>query len=376
MVSKLGWRAAMGQRLEFKEGLRLFQEAPLGELQRRAVELRNLKTPPERVTYVLDSNPNYTNICHVACSFCAFYRTPKAPDAYTETVDQVMEHLSFARKLGLSTVLLQGGLNNALDLSYYVSLVSRARQDYPDIWPHFFSAPEIDHCARMSKVSIREALQALWDAGQRTLPGGGAEILSEKVHRKISPNKITPKEWIEMHRIAHRLGYRSTATMMYGHVEQPEDILIHLDALRQVQDETGGFTAFIPWSFKGDHTALQKQVHRTVSEEDYFRLLAFSRIYLDNFDHIQASWFGEGKAAGVESLKYGADDFGGIIVEENVHRCANFVNKTTHQGIIEMIRSAGYTPVERNPIYSATAHKIEVTTPEDGGLRSPQFHEQ
>jgi len=362
------WRTSKtNQRIRFEEGLELLVHAPLHELQEKAMKIRYKKNPTQHVTFVLDSNPNYTNICNVDCSFCAFFRHEEASDAYTKTVDEVLEHLALARRAGLSTVLLQGGLNKNLDLSYYVNLVEQARKEYPDIHPHFFSAPEIWHCAEVSHVTVREVLQALYDAGQRTLPGGGAEILSERVHAKVSPKKITPNMWIEIHKVAHQIGFRSTATMMYGHVEEPEDVLIHLEALRLAQDESGGFTAFIPWSYKPERTALGRHVKTWAGKTAYLRIIAFSRLYLDNFDHIQATWFSEGKETGIESLHYGADDFGGIILEENVHRAANFINKTNHRSIISMIRQAGFKPLQRDPLYNIVRsydHDEEVDIPE------------
>jgi len=350
----------MIQRISFEEGLDLFKNGSLADLQQKALEVRQQKNPGDTITFVLDSNPNYTNVCCVNCSFCAFYRHQRAKDAYTMSVDEVMERVAFAQQAGASTVLLQGGLNDQLKLDYYVELVRRVRGHYPDIEPHFFSAPEIGYCAKISGVTVQEVLQALYDVGQRTLPGGGAEILSDRVHAIVSPKKMTPGEWIDVHKTAHRIGFRSTATMMYGHVEEPEDILTHLERIRQAQDETHGFTAFIPWSYKPERTALRRSVKQCAGKETYFKIIAFSRIYLDNFDHVQATWFSEGKQTGVEALHYGADDFGGIIVEENVHKAANFVNKTDHHGIVEMIRKAGFTPRQRNPLYQTVKEYSDV----------------
>jgi CofH subfamily radical SAM domain protein len=229
--------------------------------------------------------------------------------------------------------------------------VKTARERYPDIYPHFFSAPELWNCAKISGITIEELLQELWNAGLRSIPGGGAEIVSERVRLAISPKKMEPGAWIAVHRAAHHMGFRTTATMMYGHVEEPVDILTHLQALRQLQDEFGGFTAFIPWSYKRDRTALRRSVKTWAGKDAYFRVLAFARMYLDNFAHIQTSWFSEGKDTGVQALHYGADDFGGILVEENVHRAAGFIAKTDHQAVLDMIRSAGFEPVQRDPLY-------------------------
>jgi CofH subfamily radical SAM domain protein len=216
----------------------------------------------------------------------------------------------------------------------------------------FFSAPELWNCAKVSGVSVEEVLQALWNAGLRSIPGGGAEILSERVRMDISPKKMEKGAWADLHRKAHLIGFRTTATMMYGHVETPEDVIEHLETLRQIQDATSGFTAFIPWSYKRDRTALRRSVTSWAGPEAYFRLLAISRLYLDNFDHVQASWFSEGKETGMKALHYGADDFGGTITEENVHRSANFIAKTDHQGMLDMIRQAGFEPMQRDPLYT------------------------
>ena len=359
-------------RISPEEGVRMLCEMPLEDLQQLAVEKRNEKNPSDRVTFVLDTNPNYTNVCNADCSFCAFYRHGSAKDAYEKTVDEVMEHMAFAQRSGCTTVLLQGGLNDQLPLDYYCTLVRRTLSEYPGLYPHFFTAPELWNLARVEKISVREVLQALWDAGQRTIPGGGAEILSEDVRLRISPKKMEPGAWIDLHKTAHQLGFRTTATMMYGHVEEPQHIVQHLEVLRQAQDERPGFTAFIPWSYKRDRTALRRSVKHWAGADSYFRILAFSRLYLDNFDHVQASWFSEGKETGIESLKYGADDYGGTILEENVHRATGFINKTDHQGMIDMIRAAGYKPAQRNPLYEIlrTYEDVEkVEVPEEGRVQ-------
>ncbi|MDB6081184.1 MAG: radical domain protein [Chlamydiia bacterium] len=345
----------MAVRISFEEGLRLFQFAPLEELQEKAQKARFEKHPKPYVTFVLDSNPNYTNICDIDCNFCAFYRKKSAKDAYFKTAaETIQEHFEFAKKAGIKTVLLQGGVHEEITIDYLVELVRLAIKNYPDIHPHFFSAIEIWNAAKVSGITVKEALQALWNTGQRTLPGGGAEVLSERVRLAISPKKIGPNGWLDLHTTAHDIGFKTTATMMYGHIEEPLDIMNHLEALRQAQDQTHGFSSFIPWSYKKTKTALRRQVTRWAGKEAYFRILAFSRIYLDNFSHIGSSWFSEGKEIGMESLKYGADDFGGTILEENVHRATDFINKTDHNGMLEMIRKAGFDPAQRDSFYNIT----------------------
>ncbi|TXH29289.1 MAG: dehypoxanthine futalosine cyclase [Elusimicrobia bacterium] len=347
-------KAKNGRRLSTEEGLFLLtEEAPLLELGALANVLRDKKNPGNEVSFVIDTNPNYTNICDTDCLFCAFYRRPKDPDAYALTVDQVMEKVAAAAERGATTVLLQGGHNRALPFDYYLSLIRETRRRFPGVTPHFFSASEVQTMASVSGQSVDAVLRALWDAGQRTLPGGGAEVLSERVRQKLAHKKGGPEKWLEVHRAAHKIGFRSTATMMYGHVETPADIVEHWERIRALQDETGGFTAFIPWSFKPDHTVLERRHPERTGPVPYLRMLAASRVFLDNFDHVQASWFSEGKKAGQASLHFGADDFGGTLIDENVHAAAGFVNKAGVDEVKTLIREAGFTPVQRTTLYEA-----------------------
>jgi len=342
-----------GERLAAEEGVHLLTDTPLLELGALAHELRCRKTDPERVTYVIDTNPNYTNVCTVDCHFCAFYRKPgaNAADAYTHDVEGVMKMMEAAHRLGATTVLLQGGLNPAIPWEFYPAIVREARRRYPDITPHFFSAPEIHQMVEVSGLDVRGVLAALHDAGQRTLPGGGAEILATRVRRRISIKKGGPEAWLDVHRAAHQVGMRSTATMMYGHVETPAEIVEHLGYVRELQDETRGFTAFVPWSYKRGNTPMESRVPHLAGASQYFRILAVSRLFLDNFDHIQASWFSEGKKTGQIALQFGADDFGGTLYEENVHLATGHVNKTTVAEVETLIREAGFTPAQRTTLY-------------------------
>jgi CofH subfamily radical SAM domain protein len=242
-------------------------------------------------------------------------------------------------------------MNPKVTLQYLVDVTKIACSEFPDLHPHFFSAPEIWHAALHSNVSIQTALQQLWDAGLRTIPGGGAEVLSERLYQQLSPLKISPKNWLLLHELAHRIGFRTTATMMFGHFETPEEIVAHLDALRTLQDKTGGFSSFIPWSFKRTNTPLSKTVTSQASPLMYLRLIALSRIYLDNFEHIGASWFGEGKQTGMNALNFGADDFGGTLFEESVHKATGYSNVTSEQEVLWMIRHSGFVPAERDAMY-------------------------
>jgi CofH subfamily radical SAM domain protein len=262
-----------------------------------------------------------------------------------------MEKIARASALGATTVLLQGGHNPQLPLDYYLNLIRETRTRFPHITPHFFTASEIQTMSGASGLPVREVLEKLKEAGQFSLPGGGAEILSERVRKRISPKKGGPEKWLEVHRTAHELGFKSTATMMYGHIEEPEDVIEHLENIRRLQDETGGFTAFVPWSFKPNNTPLQKKIAFASPSNHYLRMIAFSRIYLDNFPHIQASWFSEGKKTGQVALHFGADDFGGTLFEENVHRAADHVNQTTIEEIKTLIVESGFIPLQRTTLY-------------------------
>ena len=342
-----------GERLSAAEGVHLLSEAPLLELGSLAHQVRARKTDSRLVTYVIDTNPNYTNVCTVDCHFCAFYRKPSAhaADAYTHDVEGVMRMMAAADRLGATTVLLQGGLNPAIPWEFYPAIVREAKARYPHITPHFFSAPEIHQMAEVSGLSLRGVLEKLHEAGQRTLPGGGAEILARRVRKRISVKKGGPEAWLDVHREAHRVGMRSTATMMYGHVETDAEIIEHLDYVRDLQDETGGFTAFVPWSYKRGNTPMESKVKQVAGSSRYLRVLAASRLYLDNFDHVQASWFSEGKKTGQIALQFGADDFGGTLFEENVHLATGHVNKATVAELETLIREAGYTPAQRTTLY-------------------------
>ena len=342
-----------GERLTPEEGVYLLTEAPLLDVGALAQEVRAKRTDPRIVTYVVDTNPNYTNICTVDCHFCAFYRKPGAnsPDAYTYDLEGVMKMMADADALGATTVLLQGGLNPAIPWEFYPAIVREAKQRYPHITPHFFSAPEIHQMVEVSGLSIRGVLEALYEAGQRTLPGGGAEILATRVRKRISVKKGGPEAWLDVHREAHRIGMRSTATMMYGHVETDAEVIEHLSYVRDLQDETHGFTAFVPWSYKRGNTPMESKVKHVAGASRYLRVLAVARLYLDNFDHIQATWFSEGKKTGQISLHFGADDFGGTLFEENVHLATGHLNKTTIAEIETLIRESGFTPAQRSTLY-------------------------
>jgi cyclic dehypoxanthinyl futalosine synthase len=358
MLGRIRDKVVQGQRITRDEGLYLLQEAPLLDLAPLAQHVRFKNNPEQVVTFVADTNLNYTNVCDAHCTFCAFYRTNKAKDAYTHSIEDMMVMFEKAQSLGVTTVLLQGGLNDELPLDYYTDLVRETRKRFPDLHPHFYSAPEIKKMEQVSGLSLREVLEALYEAGLRTIPGGGAEILSDRVKPQLT--KLFPKakssDWLDVHRTAHEVGLRSTATMMYGHLENDDDIIEHFDVTRQLQDNTGGFTAFIPWSYKREHTALAKKVNIEAGPNRYLRLIALARLYLDNIQHIQASWFSEGKKTGVVALNFGGDDFGGTIFEEEVMRKAGHYNRTTIDEITGLIRDAGFRPAQRTTLYEIIRH--------------------
>jgi len=372
MLQQITKKVHAGERITGEEGLWLMQEAELLDLAPLAEIIRQRHNPNKNVTYVVDTNLNYTNLCDAFCSFCAFYRTdPNDPSAYTYTVEQIMDKIERARKSGVRTVLMQGGLNSELQLDYYVEMVSETKKRFPDVTPHYWSAPEIVRMSEVSELNYEQVFQALYDAGQRSMPGGGSEILSNEVKATVSrfKPKDTVDQWTKVHEAAHKIGLESTATMMYGHVEKDHHIIESLEHIRNVQDlalknkNDGGFTAFIPWSYKKDNTALAKFVDEEAGPNQYLRIIALSRIMLDNVPHIQASWFSEGKKTGQIALRFGADDFGGTLFDENVMLAAGFYNRTTEDEVREMISEAGYSPIQRLTNYDLVeGSAAELTT--------------
>jgi cyclic dehypoxanthinyl futalosine synthase len=344
------------ERLTPEEGLLLLRGADLHELGALADLVRRRFHPDGVVTFVADTNPNYTNVCDTECLFCAFWRPAGASDAYTLTVDRLLEIMKASFHNGATTVLLQGGHNPEIDLGYYVEVVRRVREEIPELHLHAFSAPEISAIAKYSGITTKEVLEKLWGAGLRTIPGGGAEVLSNRVRRKISPLKIDADQWVRVTKEAHEVGFKTTATMMFGHLEEDEDIIEHLERVRVLQDETNGFLAFIPWTFKPKNTFLERKVPQEIGGDRYLRVLALSRIYLDNFTHVQGSWFTQGKKIGSVSLYFGASDLGGTLYDENVLGCAENKLRATVSELIHMIKSAGFRPAQRDTFYRIIKH--------------------
>ena len=338
-------------RVSPEKALELYRHGTQLELMGRADAVRQTLHPGRDVTFVVDTNPNYTNVCTTDCTFCSFYRKPGHPESYVRLPDEIGRNAALAQAQGVTTVLLQGGHNPDLGLSYYLEVVEALQHHAPGMHLHLFSPSEILHLADHSDLDARAVLKKLWDAGLRTMPGGGAEILVDRVRRKVSPKKTRSDAWLGLMAEAHRVGFKTSATMTYGHLEKDEDIIEHLLRIRDLQDETGGFYAFIPWSFKPGSSPLSRLVKESVPASRYVRVIALARIFLDNVPHIQASWFGEGWRAGQLALHAGADDFGGLLLEENVLNQAQHQVSTKLDSVLNMIRDAGYTPVQRTTTY-------------------------
>lgn len=359
-------------RIERDEALDLFRSATQLDLMERANAIRFEKHPAPEVTLVFDTNPNYTNVCTTDCTFCSFYRKPGDAEAYVLSPEQMAEKARSASTLGVTTMLLQGGHNPDLGIEYYLDVIDAVHAAAPEMHLHFFSPPEIEHIAGVSNLDTAEVLQRFWDAGLRTIPGGGAEMLVDRVRRRVSPKKTNANDWLRIMGEAHDIGFRTSATMTYGHLETDEDIIDHLLAIRTLQDRTGGFYAFIPWSFKPGDSPLSRLVPHAQLPSYYIRVIAIARIVLDNVDHIQASWFGEGWRAGQLALHSGADDFGGVLLEENVLFEADHRRASTVDHVLQVIRDAGFTPVQRSTFYERVSYPNDTAAQPDGSPVQPR----
>jgi len=331
-------------------GLALEELGVLADQRRRSAKrLAYNGRGNEIVTYIVDRNVNYTNVCNVYCKFCAFYRTERDQDHYVlsfEELDQKLDELSAA---GGVQILMQGGHHPKLGFDWYVDLLHHIREKYPHLNIHGFSPPELQHFAETFGMPLREAISELKKAGHGSIPGGGGEMLVDRVRKKISPLKIDSDGWLKVMQVAHELGLKSSATMMFGHVETVEDRIEHLQRVRDQQDESGGFTAFICWTFQPEHTVLKVKQRTGVAE--YLRTQALSRIFLDNIDNIQSSWVTQGPGIGQIALQYGANDFGSVMMEENVVSSAGTTFRLSAEQIESLIRDAGYEPRRRNNWY-------------------------
>ncbi|RUM45460.1 MAG: dehypoxanthine futalosine cyclase [Desulfocapsa sp.] len=340
-----------GKRISDDDFLTLYNNGDIYQLAFLANAVRKKKHPDPIVTYVVDRNINYTDICVSACKFCAFFKAPEDKDGYLLSKEELADKIQETQDLGGTQILLQGGLHPDLSLEYYEDMLRFMKKT--GIHIHGFSPPEIYHFSEISQLSIMEVISRLIKAGLDSIPGGGAEILSDRVRESTAPRKCTADQWIEVMEEAHNQGLRTSATMMFGHIESVEERLEHLRRLRELQDRTKGFTAFIPWPFQPDHTALNDQQHIEKSTGfAYLRMLALSRIYLDNFDNIQASWVTQGPKIAQISLSFGANDFGSTMIEENVVAAAGISFRLSEAEINRLVKDAGYVPRQRLMDYS------------------------
>jgi len=341
------------KRLTNEEALDLIQNASLIDLGKMA-SARKLELHPKKVTtFVVDRNINYTNICWVDCKFCAFYRHAKDDDAYVLSYDEIDVKIEELLAIGGTQILFQGGVHPKLKIDFYENLVEHIHTKYPMINIHGFSSIEISYISRISKISFHEVIKRLKAKGLASIPGAGAEILNDDVRDIIAPKKIDVDDWLEVHRQAHLLDVKSTATMMFGTVETDEQIIGHWDRIRQLQDETGGFRAYIMWSFQSSHTKLAKELPNIPAQSSnrYLRLLAVARLYLDNFENIQSSWVTQGSYVGQMALQFGANDLGSTMMEENVVSAAGATNTMNQNEMIDLIRDFGEKPAKRNTAY-------------------------
>ena len=346
-------RVLDGERLGDEDALALLESRDLVAVGRVANEIRNRKHDPSRITFIVDRNLNYTNVCVTDCDFCAFYRSPgDTREAYVLPKPVIFKKIEETLAIGGTGLLMQGGHHPDLAIDYYVDLFSSIKARYP-IHLHALSPPEVQHIARRSKLTIPETLARLRDAGLDSLPGGGGEILVDRVRRIIAPKKTTSDEWLGVMRDAHRLGMSTTATMMYGHVETIAERVEHMRRVRELQDSTGGFRAFISWTFQDDGNRLGALVplETMPTSFDYLLTQAVSRIYLDNVPHIQSSWVTQGMKIGQVALGFGADDMGSVMMEENVVSAAGTTHRTSVDELVHLIRSLGRTPVQRDTLY-------------------------
>jgi len=344
----------LDKRINSEEAVELFHKADLLTLGRLANQKRQQLHPEPIVTFVADRNINYTNVCVSGCLFCAFFRSPDSPDAYVISKEVLKRKIEETIELGGTQILLQGGMNPSLEIGYYLDLLRYIKENFT-IHIHGFSPPEIVFIARKSDLSIRDTLRELINAGLNSIPGGGAEILADEIRKKVSPNKCTAEEWLEVMRTAHQLGLKTTATMMFGHLEKTEHIIEHIMKIRELQDETQGFTAFIPWTFQPDNTRISV---KPATSAEYLRVLALSRIVLDNVPNLQASWVTQGDKIAQVALAFGANDLGSTMIEENVVAAAGVHFRLPKSEMIRLIQNAGYKAVQRDCFYNHISNRI------------------
>ncbi len=338
-----------GGRLMLEEGILLYS-CDLLKLGQAAHSLKEQQHPDRRVTFIVDRNVSYTNACVVDCDFCAFYRSPGDKEAYTLSYEEIFQKIQELVDLEGTQVLIQGGVNPELPLDYYLDLIRAIRQKFPQVQVHSFSVVEFDMISKKFRLPLPEVFRLFKEAGLNSLPGGGAEILVERVRKIISPKKASSERWLEVMRTAHSAGLKSTATMVFGHVETIEERIMHLLSIRALQDETHGFRAFIPWTLSPQGTPRMSHF-RPAGGEDYLKTVAIARLMLDNFEHIQSGWLTEGLKLGQIALGFGCDDMGGTLLEDKVLEPTGIQVQTRREDLIRLIREAGCIPVQRNTNY-------------------------
>ena len=341
------------------QALEMFRSDDLIGIGMEADSVRRKLHPEGVVTYIIDRNINYTNFCTEYCTFCAFYAPVKGPGrakGYVLDFEQIYDKVRETVEMGGTGVLMQGGLHPDLKIEWYEQMLGGIKQRFPQVHLHCFSASEILHFAELNALSVEDTIKRLRNAGLDSIPGGGAEILDDEIRYKIARLKCLTEDWLKVHRTAHKLGMRTTATMMFGCGEEYRHRVNHLERLRRIQEDTGGFTAFIPWMFAPDNTPLGKKVPEATAV-DYLKTLAISRLYLDNIDHIQSSWLTPGIKVCQVGLQFGADDVGSILIEENVVYAAGVRNRTNENELRRIITDAGYMPAQRDTLYRSYVWK-------------------
>jgi cyclic dehypoxanthinyl futalosine synthase len=361
-------RAVAGTRITTAECTALLESHDVATIGVGADEIRQRRHPENTVTYIIDRNINYTNVCNVVCTFCAFYRRPGAPDTYVRTLEEICDKIDETIALGGTGVLMQGGLHPDFAIEWYEDLLRALHAKYPTFQLHCFSPPEIHNIHLISGLDYETIMARLKAAGLYSLPGGGGEILDDEVRKRVS-TKCTTDEWLGVMRAVHRVGLRSTATMMFGIGDNVAHRVRHLQRVRDLQDETGGFTAFIPWTFQRENTALGRRIKEEPTGVDYLKMLAVSRLFLDNIENFQSSWLTQGLKLGQVALRFGANDMGSIMIEENVVSAAGAHNCADEQMLRYLIREAGFIPQQRDILYrhvnreEATAGDESTSTP-------------
>jgi cyclic dehypoxanthinyl futalosine synthase len=369
-VEEILKKAIAGERLTSSEGLRLLESHDLAAIGSAADQVSRRLHPEPYRTYNIDRNINYTNICTAVCHFCAFYRGPKSDEGYVLPREELLKKVEETVALGGNQILMQGGLHPKFKLDWYEELLRDIKSVFPTVNVHGFSPPELYHFTKVNQLPLHEVLVRLKEAGLGSIPGGGAEILVDRVRRELTRGKVMSDDWLEVMRVWHSLGGKSSATMMFGHVETLAERIEHLDRLRDLQDETSGFTAFICWTFQPDNTDLS-QIEKIGSFE-YLKTQAVSRLYLDNFANIQSSWVTQGRKIGQLAMVFGANDMGSLMIEENVVAEAGTVHHLSLAQIRESIEELGYQPRQRNVFYDLVSPEMEQRAIEANEIRSPQ----